>query len=554
MLANYFTTRELEIYAPQLASVRQGQSTDLGMARSFVWSASVLAKSPFAHNNDPINDLTSKQERDLQTAINQKSSPYSHLVQDLDLIFRVPINAKALRGTQSIYVQNTVRAAAPEAPAGPAPTAMAPAFTAFSLAQHTPSAYNDRTISVMSEVMPVRNMTGLQRYNDPDQLDSDDDEAADPSIVVTHAPNADAYNHYYDKGNTNTNASKVLKAIPSTAAWDLQLSEQLVDEDDGFPDADFDIIHVQYLAACRGDWAESVGLRRHVMGFTDEAVSDYLDKQITPLHLAAKLGNLHIFHELAVQGGLVPMSLDYEGSTPMHYACQRGHLSIVRYLAEDHGFGAEDPNSRGITPIQYALRGGYLDIVEYFMENAPRLTSPSYEDGVCGASLLHWACLSASLPLIYYLLFKQNISIQNIASVDGSTPLLWACFAGSKDVVKFLIEQGNAPYDPNPNDRNVKRVINSAGQTCLHMATLSGDADKTTYLMDTVGLKITDKDKDHKTPFDLAEGAAKQLLKERKDKGFVTGSIAEKNRAKGGALQQTNQQGGGEDAFGAVFC
>ncbi|RYY81720.1 ankyrin repeat domain-containing protein [archaeon] len=141
-----------------------------------------------------------------------------------------------------------------------------------------------------------------------------------------------------------------------------------------------------------------------------------------------------------------------------------------------------------LSPLLYALKGGYVEVVVYFLEVCPTPLSLHYRDPLYGASLLHWACLSPSISLITYLLFKQNLSVDvecggGNSHGDSSTPLLWAAYASTVEVVRFLIEQCGA-------NRFAK---NSLNQTCLHMATLSGCALKTEYLMDTVGLKITDK-------------------------------------------------------------
>ncbi len=98
----------------------------------------------------------------------------------------------------------------------------------------------------------------------------------------------------------------------------------------------------------------------------------------------------------------------------------------------------------------------------------------------------------------------------------------------ASEVVKYLIKNALA-------DVNVK---SGHGWSCLHFATASGSVEKATYLMDTVQLKLTDKDDYFKSPFDVAVGACLMYLQERKAKGFVTRSIAEKNKAR---LEQNNQ-------------
>eukprot|EP01039_Chlorochromonas_danica_P010609 gene10609-11756_t len=525
MLQRYFTQRELEIYSDKLSAYRSSayvEAEDLGVVRSYSWTPSVLAKSPFAKTYESISELSEQQTDELRKLINAGGSPYSHLVDQLDLIFRVPINAKSLKTSQNINF-----------------TPINPISLSRPVERDLPDLHGDRTISIMSEISPA-----IRR--DDGYVDSDDDDEADvmslrgtvsgmrpshsrprPSFVREQD-----FVHYYDdpqKKETVTAESKALE----NGKWEIQLTEVVSSADDGFPDNDFDIVHVQYLAASRGNWSESVGLRRHGLGYSDEAIADFLDRRYTPLHLAALLGNIAIFQQLVEEGGLSPFEIDHKGNTPMHYACDRGHLAVVRYLCEHHHYDINFCNNQNVSPIQLALKGGFLDIIEYLMELAPTTLSCDWEDSNLGASLLHWACLSNSIELIDYLLFKQSIPIEKVCEKDMSTALLWASFGGSNEIVEYLIAHANA-------NRFVK---NSFGQSCLHMAAMSGSRKKVVYLMDCVGLKITDKDSNHKTPYEVADGEAAIFLKERKKKGFVTGSIAEKNRNSMAANAQSESFG-----------
>ena len=327
---------------------------------------------------------------------------------------------------------------------------------------------------------------------------------------------------------TNPMNSEQLKLLlrTETNAWQIPVSEPLVDPHDTtpFPVEEIDSIHVQYLAAARGDWDESVGLRRLNEGISEEIIAAYIENNFTPIHLAAFLGNYKIIVEFVEQGGLNPHTQDANGDSPLHCATKRGHLLIVKYLIENCQSPLFIPNSNGIIPLQYALKGGYLQIIQYMMETKTlppgSRVLPSYIDDKVGGTLLHWACLSKRIDLVEYLLVKQNIPLEQLAKQDKTTALHWACYSSSLEVVKYLIENAFANV-------NIK---SGAGWSCLHFATASGSKEKAEYLMDVVQLKLTDRDNYHQSPFDVARGACLIMLQERKAKGFVTGSIAEKKR------------------------
>ncbi len=294
----------------------------------------------------------------------------------------------------------------------------------------------------------------------------------------------------------------------------------LHDEDEDFPSEEYDIVHCQYLSASRGDWDEAVGMRRLGLGYSDAQLEKYIGEGHTAAHIAATFGHLSIFQALTDLGGVEPNSADIAGDTPMHCACRRGHLEVIRHLTETHGVPATALNEKGMSPVQIAVQGGFVHVMRYFLGHSPLSVAPSFRDTVHGASLLHWACLNSRPQAVEYLLLTHHLSVENKAQADDSTCLLWASYGASLQVVQYLVEQANA--DPKVKARN--------GMTCLHMATLSGSVEKTLYLMETVRLSITEKDNNHKSPFDLATGKCAVFLQERKAKGFVVGSVVEKTR------------------------
>ncbi len=473
---------------------------------------------------------------------------YKSLVDNHDLVFRSPILSKTidnLGGPSNISgrSQSLTPAAATNLAFHPYQPSNTPApnpGTYFDNGVSAASKYRMQTIPDSDDEDEDNDDRPVQYIKELDLVDSDDD---DPDAISQHhrgghnqRHNSQNHHHHTEGQPRDYNQRLLSRATNATGItritqgglsailqevekWVIPITPALTAGDDDFPSDEYDILHVQYLAAARGSWEEAVGMRRRNLGLTDEHVSILLEQQYTPIHLAAYLGNLKILRQLIEEVGLPVDICDGNGETALHLACKRGHLSMIRYLVEAGFLNVLQENSQGVTPIQYALKGGYLEVVVYFMEQTPfQKVSHDFTDSVLRASLLHWACLGKRVELVEYLIIHQNVPVESLAQSDQSTCLMWAAMGSTVDVVKYLIESATA--DPN--------VCNAQGWTCLHMATSSGDVDKTVYLLEQVRLKITEKDDNHNTPFDVATGACAIYLQERKKKGFVSGSMLDK--------------------------
>jgi ankyrin repeat protein len=639
---------ELDKYCDDRELVRLGQLIEINNQPCIPFTLGHAKISPLASLYVEQFDISPVAAAEVDVAISKGNFRYQHLIDSLDLIFRVPINMKTLP------LPSKPQQLATSAPS----TAASPATSTFSarplssqpMISHqlptvmttatSPSIATDdrfRSTQMMSTASDEGSVLAFRGYrdrkNERGEKDSDDDsddeggeeddneqqQGSGPTFGynggrtgTTVMNNRDSEDYDPDQGNatyrsTVARSNRYFSALPSTTinnkevlqqllndsstSWVVPVSPALIakEDDDNFPSTEIDSWHVQYLAATRGDWDESIGLRRLNEGIPDEIISAYLENNFTPVHLgnqppslhhfssysplfslfvlffsflASFLGNYRIILEFVNQGGLDPNQQDSSGDTPLHCACKRGHYQIVKYLMEECSSSPFVKNSNSIIPLQYALKGGYLKIVEYMMEYSPKRISPGlsllflsyfltffyfflfsrslvvfaicfltflhcflgWKDELYGGTLLHWACLGKRIDLVDYLLLKQNIPVEAITSKvdDKTTCLHWACYNSSVEVIEYLIKHSLA---------NV-HMKSAQGWTCLHFATASGNVEKTIYLTDVVRLKLTDKDKFFKTPFDVAVGACAMFLQERKAKGFVTGSIAEKNRRK----------------------
>jgi serine/threonine protein kinase/ankyrin repeat protein len=502
------------------------------------WSSAVIGSSPFSsiYQAHVIPDFSSKELGMLAEQVNSRSFQYLPLVQDYDLIFRVPVTARKSKPVQLNTTHPHQIAMLPTA-LSMQPKSIQGGVNAKAQASHNQHPHHDlRLISTTSEDSTI------PRHRPQRDVAIDSDDEVPPGMENVEANRRAANRVQQPRRHSRDIAAisrdRISSRVRQSAAhhladnlrtklidlesYEIQIGLPLVTEDDGFPDTDFDIIHVQYLAAVCGAWNDAVGLRRMQQGFADEYIAGFLDNAFTPVHMAAFLGNYDILLELVQQGGLSAVAQDIRGDTPLHVACKRGHVKIVRYLCQEHGLSPTMLNQASISPLQYALKGGYLETVTYFMEECGSLVHCDYIDSEYGASLLHWAALSMRPKLMDYLISHQHVNVEVLATADGSTPFLWACYGSSKEGVQHLVEKASA----------LVTATDQTGMTGLHYATLSGYVDKVIYLMDSVRLKVTDKDENHQTPYDVAKGAASFFLTARKEKGFVTGSIIERTKDK----------------------
>lgn len=85
--------------------------------------------------------------------------------------------------------------------------------------------------------------------------------------------------------------------------------------------------------------------------------------ELTPLHLAARFGDLAILKYL-VSLKCDPADIVSHGQ-PIHLAARYGHLNIIKYLIEEESCQPSVFDDEGITPLHLASGGGHLLVVRY---------------------------------------------------------------------------------------------------------------------------------------------------------------------------------------------
>ncbi len=228
------------------------------------------------------------------------------------------------------------------------------------------------------------------------------------------------------------------------------------------------------------------------------------DRRSTPLHLAAKGGNLEVARLLLEKGADV-RAADEDGTTPLHEAASGGchepgmpqftvpgdHAGVASLLLA----AGADPNATSMmgTPLVEATRSGATELAKLLLAAD---ASPSVRaSGAFLGPALHGAAYEGQVDLLRAFLEKGT----PIETRDGQgrTALSMGALAGREDVVRFLLERGASV-----------EVVDSAGSTALHAAARSGHVATLALLVNRGG-DVRAKDGDGGTLLHAAAGGCR---------------------------------------------
>lgn len=199
---------------------------------------------------------------------------------------------------------------------------------------------------------------------------------------------------------------------------------------------------VSYLLKCDGSVINVMtGVGFPVAGVPVAGV-DFSDRQLTPLMVAAKEGNLSTVNLLIHLGdpfgvsGLFPSdgSCFLYTTTALHQAAKYGHVPIVALLIE-HGMDLNArPERREETVLDAAITGGSTRAVRFLIERGVDVNLPNRD----GKTALHSAVEHGHVQITRLLL--KNGADPNVA-VDGITPFWMAAKTGNCKIGKILLDK-----------------------------------------------------------------------------------------------------------------
>ena len=198
------------------------------------------------------------------------------------------------------------------------------------------------------------------------------------------------------------------------------------------------------------------------------------------VHLAAKYGQVSMLKKLVEEQGCSPSALDETGVTPLFTAVKSGHLDAVRYLVNEQGCS---PTYRGkgncTSPLYLAAYEGQLDTLQFFVKKLDHF-DPNAGDFL-GNTLLHWASLGGSIPVIQCLIHELGAD-KDVLNPRLLTPLSYAAQEGKIEAVLHLLEKEGC------------KVQDGRSLTPLDHAAIWGHLDMVKRLMQLQPLQCVLKD------------------------------------------------------------
>ena len=194
----------------------------------------------------------------------------------------------------------------------------------------------------------------------------------------------------------------------------------------------------------------------------------------TSLHVAAKLGHLHIVKFLIETVGL-DVNLKHveghvvSGQTPLHESCLAGQPDIVEYLITK-GAKVNAREQDGQSPLHCATQGRSSQILKLLLENGAVIDAPDNR----GQTPLQMSILRSPTDMITVLI-EHGPDLQ-VLDADGQTPLHYAVDWENMSLVETLLERG---VDVNLQDKD--------GQSPVHLCVATGNTDILDLLLDYGG-------------------------------------------------------------------
>ena len=285
---------------------------------------------------------------------------------------------------------------------------------------------------------------------------------------------------------------------------------------------------------------ETVAYRMKVFSSDELLMREVIEEGLSPLHVAAKLGQLHQIHVLISTGADVN-AVDRHGRIPLMLAFneQLVHMECVQTLVNDSSFLNQQVTD-GATALHMACYFGHHNLVEYLLAKGADARISDEE----GRLPIHWATHPHNPKSIQYIV-NRHPHIVHATDDANMTPLMWAAYHDQIACVSLLLSLGAEVEEKDIEGKTanhwavhtdsakcLRRLLklestffkDHKGKTVLHQAAETGSIPAMKAVLSLRRDAVCDLDKQGRTPLHWAAvsdqvEACKYLLDRGADAG-----------------------------------
>ncbi|XP_068240642.1 uncharacterized protein [Palaemon carinicauda] len=249
-----------------------------------------------------------------------------------------------------------------------------------------------------------------------------------------------------------------------------------------------------------------------------------LEYRMTPLHYAAKQGNVKVMDELIKKRANI-RARAYENLQPLHFAALFGEKEGIEYLIDMGAYTNAKTSTLGLSPLHIAVANDHVDATESLLIKGAFINIKDNN----GLTPLHMA-VAGNGHVIDILIDNDDLDV-NAVTNNQFTPLHYASLSYGKNVAEKLLQSDKIQVD----------AKTEAHLMPIHLAATSGNVD-TIALLKQKGASLSAVDNYgsnalHYATFYghnkavLAIVAMEPSLKEAKNRaGDTVQAIAEQNK------------------------